>query len=79
MQINLFSCRAHGYIYFNWKASQKCQTVSSNLSCTFKHFHILASDANKFRLLMKENLLIKRDQSQLNKNIKSFPLKLFNC
>ena len=44
----------------------------------FDHFDSLASDANRFRLLTKESLLIKRDQSQLNKTIKSFPLKLFD-
>ena len=43
----------------------------------FDHFDILASDANKFRLLIKEILLIKCDQPQLTKTIKSFPLKLF--
>ena len=49
-----------------------------NCSIYFDHFDILASDANKFRLLIKESLLIKRDQPQLNKTIKSFPLKLFD-
>ena len=39
------------------------------------HFDILASDVNKFRLLIKESLLIKRDQLQSNKTIKSFPLR----
>ena len=41
-------------------------------------FDILASDANRFRLLIKESFLIKRDQFQLNKTIKSFPLKVFD-
>ena len=49
-----------------------------NCSIDFDHFDILASDANRFRLLIKEILLIKRDQPQLNKTIKSFPLKLFD-
>ena len=49
-----------------------------NCSIDFDHFDILASDANKFRLLIKESLLIKCDQPQLNKSIKSFPLKLFD-
>ena len=47
-------------------------------SVDFDHFDILASDANKFRLLIKESLLVKRDQPQLNKTIKLFPLKLFD-
>ena len=49
-----------------------------NCSIDFDHFDILAYDTNKFRLLIKESLLIKRDQLQLNKTIKSFPLKLFD-
>ena len=52
--------------------------LECNCSIDFDHFDILASDANKFRLLIKESLLIKRDQPQLNKTNKSFPLKLFD-
>ena len=48
--------------------------------CTidFDHFGILASDANSFRLPIKESLLIKRDKPFLNRTVKSFPLKLFD-
>ena len=49
-----------------------------NCSIDIDYFDILASDANRFRLLIKESLLIKRDQPQLNKTIKSFPLRLFD-
>ena len=59
----------------------KKSAVSDHLfecNCSIDHFDILASDSNKFRLLNKESLLIKRDQPQLNKTIKSFPLKLFD-
>ena len=52
--------------------------LQCNCSIDFDHFDILASDANRFRLLIKESLLIKRDQPQLNKTIKSFPLKRFD-
>ena len=52
--------------------------LECNCSIDFDHFDILASDANRFRLLIRESLLIKRDQPQLNKTIKSFPLKLFD-
>ena len=48
-----------------------------NCLINFDDFDILASDLNKFRLLIKENLLIKRDQPKSNKT-KSFPLKLFD-
>ena len=51
--------------------------LECNCSIDFDHFDILASDANRFRLLIKESLVIKRDQPQLNKTIKSFPLKRF--
>ena len=52
--------------------------LECNCSIDFDHFDILPSDANKFRLLIKESLLIKRDQPQLKKTIKSFSLKLFD-
>ena len=52
--------------------------LECNCSIDFEHFDIIASDANRFRLLIKESILIKRDQPQLNKNIKLFPSKLFD-
>ena len=52
--------------------------LECNCLIDFDHFNILDADANKFRLLIKESLLIKRGKSQFNKTIKSFPLKLFN-
>ena len=52
--------------------------LECNCSIDFDNFDILASDKNKFRLLIKKSLLIKRDQPQLNKTIKSFPLKMFD-
>ena len=52
--------------------------LECNCSIDFDHFDILASDANKFRLLIKETLLIKLDQPQLNKTIRSFPSTLFD-
>ena len=44
---------------------------------TFDDFDILASDSNKFKLLIKESLLIKRDKPVLNRTTKSFLLDLF--
>ena len=52
--------------------------LECNCSIGFDHFGILAPDANKFRLLIKESVLTKHDQLQLNKTIKSFRLKLFD-
>ena len=51
--------------------------LKCNRSIDFDHFDILAPDRNNFRLLIKESLLIRHDQPQLNKTTKSFPLKLF--
>ena len=48
--------------------------LECNCSVDFDHFDTPASDANKFRLLIKESVLIKCDHTQLNKTIKSFPL-----
>ena len=52
--------------------------LECNCLIDFDHFDILGSDAKRFRLLTKESLLIKRDQPQLSKTIKSFPLKRFD-
>ena len=39
---------------------------------TFDDFDILAPDSNKFKLLIKESLLIKRGKPVLNRTTKSF-------
>ena len=52
--------------------------LECNCSIDFDYFDILASDTNKFKLLIKESLLIKHDHPQLHKTIKSFPLKLLS-
>ena len=43
----------------------------------FNDFIILSKDSNNFNLLIKESLLIARDEPILNKTVKSFPLELF--
>ena len=45
---------------------------------TFDDFDNLASDSNKFKLIIKESLLIKRDKPVLNRTTKSFPPDLFH-
>ena len=45
---------------------------------SFDDFDVLVSDTNNFRLLIKESLLIKRDEPILNRTFKSFPLKFFD-
>ena len=51
--------------------------LQCNCPIDFDHFDILATDVSKFNLLMKESLLIKRENPVLNRTIKSFPLELF--
>ena len=48
-----------------------------NYAINFKDFSILATNCNKFKLLLRETLLVKHDKPILNRTIKSFPLKLF--
>ena len=52
--------------------------LQCNCAIDFDHFDILATDVNKFNLLVKESLLIKRDNLVLNRTTKSFPLELFD-
>ena len=52
--------------------------LQCNCAINFDDFSILATDCNKFKLLLGENLLIKRDKPILNRTIKSFPLELFD-
>ena len=51
--------------------------LQCNCAINFDDFSILATDCNKFKLLLRESLLIKRDKPILNRTIKSFPLELF--
>ena len=44
----------------------------------FDDFDVLDTDTNKFRLLIKESLLIKSDKPILNSTITPFRLKLFD-
>ena len=39
---------------------------------------ILEKENNKFKLHLKESLLIKRDKPELNRNIYSYPLEIFD-
>ena len=45
---------------------------------TFDDFDIRAFNSKKFKLLIKESLLIKRDMQVLNRTPKSFLLDLFD-
>ena len=79
------SGRTHGYLYSYKKTSKnvKQSAISDHLlqcNCTinFDDFDILAAESNKFKLLLRESLLLKRDKPILNTTIKSFPLELFD-
>ena len=66
-----------------WLKHIKDSAVSDHLlqcNCTidFDHFDILATDVSKSNLLVRESLLIKRDNPVLNRTTKSFPLELFD-
>ena len=52
--------------------------LQCNCAINFDDFSVLAVDCNKFKLLLRESLLIKRDKPILNWTIKSFPLGLFD-
>ena len=49
-----------------------------NYALNFDDFSILATDCNKFKLLLRETLLIKHYKSILNRTINSFPWELFD-
>ena len=52
--------------------------LQCNCTINFYDFDILAAESNKFKLLLRESLLIKCDKPILNRTIKSFPLELFD-
>ena len=49
-----------------------------NHTPSFEDFTILTHGANKFLLVIRESLLIKRDKPDLNKSVSSAPLYLFD-
>ena len=52
--------------------------LQCNCTITFDDFDMLAAESNKFKLLLREGLLRKRDKPILNRTIKLFPLELFH-
>ena len=52
--------------------------IHSGHTPSFDDFSILVKDSNEFRLLIRESLLISRDNPSLNRNIQSIPLELFS-
>ena len=60
------------------ESSVRDHLLFCNHEPSFDDFTILAHGTNKFLLEIKESLLIKRDKPELNKNISSAPLYLFD-
>ena len=52
--------------------------LQCNCVLNFNDFDILAADSNKFKLVLRESLLVKRDKPIFNRTIKLFPLELFD-
>ena len=59
------------------KTSMKEHCTTENHHITWDNVSIIARDENQFHLHIKESLLIKRDQPELNKQLYSTPLALF--
>ena len=51
--------------------------LQCNCTINFDDFIILATDGNKFKLVLRKSLLIKGDKPILKRTTKSFPLELF--
>ena len=63
----------------NVKQSAKSDhLLQCNYAINFDDFSILATVCNKFKLLLRESLLIKCDKPILNRTIKAFSLELFD-
>ena len=65
------------------KVKPKGSAVSDHLllcnhSPSFENFSVLTKENKKFMLELKESLLIMRDKTSLNRNIRSAPLYLFD-
>ena len=52
--------------------------LQCNCAINFDDFSTLATDCNKYKLLLRQSLLIKGDKRILNRKINSFPLELFD-
>ena len=61
----------------NKKSAVKDHCLFFNHVGLFEDFSILTYESNPFKLLIKEALLVSRDNLLLNKHVKSIPLQLF--
>ena len=61
----------------NKKPSFKDHCLLSGHVCSFEDFTVLNYESHKFKLLIKESLLVTKDKPSLNKQVKSLKLELF--
>ena len=63
----------------NPKMSAICDHILLNgHDASFEDLTTLLKENNRFKLHLKKTLLIKRDNPELNRNIYSYPLELFD-
>ena len=53
-------------------------TVHTGHNASFDDFETLVKECDEFRLLLRESILILRDNPPLNRYVKSIPLELFS-
>ena len=86
---NLNSCNIHKTLYPRFINSPKggkqislihFETDFNNNNCNadFDNFRVIGSARNDYALCLKESLLIQLYNYDLNKSVKSMPLKLFD-
>ena len=61
----------------NKKSSVKDHCLLSGHVCSFDNFTVLNYESHKIKRLTKESLLVTKDKSLLNKQVKSLKLELF--
>ena len=74
--MGIFNLTGECFKNVKWSAISD-HLLQCNCALNFDDFSILAMDYNKFKLLLRESLLIKCVKPILNKKIKSFPWELF--
>ena len=78
--------RWYDHIGLSWRTGKQIVGVKTEIkehsqvckiSPTVENFRIISNDNNSLKLKIKESLYIKRDRTNLNKNVYSTPLYLF--
>ena len=66
-----------------WVKNPKKSAIINNVllknhDVSFEDLKIILKESNKFKLHVKESLLIRHDKTELNRNIHSYPIELFD-